>query len=714
MKISGAHKAMKRVLIFLVTLGIIVPILFTAGQMGLFSPEPTVEIEAGITSESAPVLRIATDYDFCPNSYYNKDGELSGLYVEIMIEVANRLGMRPEFKTADWMGCRKMLTEDEVDVLTGLEIFSNMEGTLRTIPFCSDELRVYGRSRIDSAAALAGKKVALMARSVIATTYDLQCDYLEYSTNTEILEAVEQGEADFGICHGAVATKIIEKNHLHLVPSLVITKSYPALAVHDTQPKLQRMINEVVRDMSEDGTIGRLQNKWITEFARNRSLEYVFHQNEVFYITFILGIIIVLCITAGYWEVDRRQEKYIRTLLEYQEKLQQSNEETKRANQAKSEFFSKMSHDIRTPMNAIMGLAALAAHCDDKDHVDDYLKKIVTSGKHMLELLNEVLDMSKIESGKTELNSEAFLLKEKVEEALDIIKPAVEEKRHQLIVETEALKNITVLGDALRLQQILLNLLSNAVKYTPDEGVVKLTVTVKPLPHDLAVFDFIVEDNGIGMEQSFIERIFEPFIRAEDSRVSKIQGTGLGMTISLNLAKLMNGSIDVESCVGKGSKITASVCLKVQRQNGVAVEYEQPAGDNENAADIDYSGKRVLVVEDNAINLEIALEFLKLLGLTCESAGDGAEALEKFLAAPEGYYDLIFMDIQMPTMNGYEAARAIRAASRSDAVRIPIIAITANAFSEDVKMALAAGMNAHIAKPFELKLLKKIIRQWLK
>ena len=154
------------------------------------------------------------------------------------------------------------------------------------------------------------------------------------------------------------------------------------------------------------------------------------------------------------------------------------------------------------------------------------------------------------------------------------------------------------------------------------------------------VFDFIVEDNGIGMEQSFIERIFEPFIRAEDSRVSKIQGTGLGMTISLNLAKLMNGSIDVESCVGKGSKITASVCLKVQRQNGVAVEYEQPAGDNENAADIDYSGKRVLVVEDNAINLEIALEFLKLLGLTCESAGDGAEALEKLLAAPEGYYDL--------------------------------------------------------------------------
>ena len=384
------------------------------------------------------------------------------------------------------------------------------------------------------------------------------------------------------------------------------------------------------------------------------------------------------------------------------------------ANQAKSEFFSKMSHDIRTPMNAIMGLAALAEHCADKKQVDDYLKKIVVSGKHMLELLNEVLDMSKIESGKTELTLESFALKEKVEAAVDIIKPSVEEKRHQLVVEMASLENIVVLGDALRIQQILLNLLSNAVKYTPDGGVIKLTVLVKPLPHDLAVFDFIVEDNGIGMEKSFIERIFEPFIRAEDSRVSKIQGTGLGMTISLNLAKLMNGSIDVESCIGKGSKITASVCLKMQQRNDITVAGEQSVGDLENIADIDYSGKRVLVVEDNAINLEIALEFLKLVGLTCEAAADGVEALEKFLASPEGYYDLIFMDIQMPVMNGYEAAKAIRAAARNDAARIPIIAITANAFSEDVKMALAAGMNAHIAKPFELKLLKKTIRQWLK
>lgn len=552
MKISGAHKAMKRVLIFLVTLGIIVPILFTAGQMGLFSPEPTVEIEAGITSESAPVLRIATDYDFCPNSYYNKDGELSGLYVEIMIEVANRLGMRPEFKTADWMGCRKMLTEDEVDVLTGLEIFSNMEGTLRTIPFCSDELRVYGRSRIDSAAALAGKKVALMARSVIAATYDLQCDYLEYSTNTEILEAVEQGEADFGICHGAVATKIIEKNHLHLVPSLVITKSYPALAVHDTQPKLQRMINEVVRDMSEDGTIGRLQNKWITEFARNRSLEYVFHQNEVFYITFILGIIIVLCITAGYWEVDRRQEKYIRTLLEYQEKLQQSNEETKRANQSKSEFLSHMSHDIRTPINGIMGMVEIIKkNLDDPERIKDCLEKIDKASHHLLSLINDVLDMSKIGSGKIHLEEIPVDLDEEMEKIHAIADVQAKEQEIRFSIEDEVVHR-QFLGSPAHLRRILLNLISNALRYNKKRG--KICLAIREVEYDGSHIglEFKIQDTGIGMSREFVEKsLFKPFTQEDDRVRTEYRGTGLGMSIVYELVKQMNGTIDVNSKPGK-------------------------------------------------------------------------------------------------------------------------------------------------------------------
>ena len=707
MKISGAHKAMKRVLIFLVTLGIIVPILFTAGQMGLFSPEPTVEIEAGITSESAPVLRIATDYDFCPNSYYNKDGELSGLYVEIMIEVANRLGMRPEFKTADWMGCRKMLTEDEVDVLTGLEIFSNMEGTLRTIPFCSDELRVYGRSRIDSAAALAGKKVALMARSVIATTYDLQCDYLEYSTNTEILEAVEQGEADFGICHGAVATKIIEKNHLHLVPSLVITKSYPALAVHDTQPKLQRMINEVVRDMSEDGTIGRLQNKWITEFARNRSLEYVFHQNEVFYITFILGIIIVLCITAGYWEVDRRQEKYIRTLLEYQEKLQQSNEETKRANQAKSEFLSHMSHDIRTPINGIMGMVEIIKkNLDDPERIKDCLEKIDKASHHLLSLINDVLDMSKIGSGKVHLEEIPVDLDEEMEKIHAIADVQAKKQEIRFSIEDEVVHR-QFLGSPAHLRRILLNLISNALRYNKKGG--KICLAIREVEYDGSHIglEFKVQDTGIGMSREFVEKsLFKPFTQEDDRVRTEYRGTGLGMSIVYELVKQMNGTIDVNSKPGEGTTFTVKLAFKTVDS---AWKKKEIQGENRNI-----TGMNILAAEDNQLNMEILQFLLEEAGAKVTAVSDGKQAVEYFADAASGTYDVILMDIMMPVMDGLEASKKIRELPEGKGKDIPIIAMTANAFVEDKEKTKEAGMNAHLTKPVNREEIIRVLAAYWK
>ena len=700
---------MKRVLIFLVTLGIIVPILFTAGQMGLFSPEPTVEIEAGITSESAPVLRIATDYDFCPNSYYNKDGELSGLYVEIMIEVANRLGMRPEFKTADWMGCRKMLTEDEVDVLTGLEIFSNMEGTLRTIPFCSDELRVYGRSRIDSAAALAGKKVALMARSVIATTYDLQCDYLEYSTNTEILEAVEQGEADFGICHGAVATKIIEKNHLHLVPSLVITKSYPALAVHDTQPKLQRMINEVVRDMSEDGTIGRLQNKWITEFARNRSLEYVFHQNEVFYITFILGIIIVLCITAGYWEVDRRQEKYIRTLLEYQEKLQQSNEETKRANQAKSEFLSHMSHDIRTPINGIMGMVEIIKkNLDDPERIKDCLEKIDKASHHLLSLINDVLDMSKIGSGKVHLEEIPVDLDEEMEKIHAIADADVQAKKQEIrfSIEDEVVHR-QFLGSPAHLRRILLNLISNALRYNKKGG--KICLAIREVEYDGSHIglEFKVQDTGIGMSREFVEKsLFKPFTQEDDRVRTEYRGTGLGMSIVYELVKQMNGTIDVNSKPGEGTTFTVKLAFKTVDPAWKKKEIQE---ENRNI-----TGMNILAAEDNQLNMEILQFLLEEAGAKVTAVSDGKQAVEYFADAASGTYDVILMDIMMPVMDGLEASKKIRELPEGKGKDIPIIAMTANAFVEDKEKTKEAGMNAHLTKPVNREEIIRVLAAYWK
>lgn len=605
------------------------------------------------------------------------------------------------------MGCRKMLTEDEVDVLTGLEIFSNMEGTLRTIPFCSDELRVYGRSRIDSAAALAGKKVALMARSVIATTYDLQCDYLEYSTNTEILEAVEQGEADFGICHGAVATKIIEKNHLHLVPSLVITKSYPALAVHDTQPKLQRMINEVVRNMSEDGTIGRLQNKWITEFARNRSLEYVFHQNEVFYITFILGIIIVLCITAGYWEVDRRQEKYIRTLLEYQEKLQQSNEETKRANQAKSEFLSHMSHDIRTPINGIMGMVEIIKkNLDDPERIKDCLEKIDKASHHLLSLINDVLDMSKIGSGKVHLEEIPVDLDEEMEKIHAIADVQAKKQEIRFSIEDEVVHR-QFLGSPAHLRRILLNLISNALRYNKKGG--KICLAIREVEYDGSHIglEFKVQDTGIGMSREFVEKsLFKPFTQEDDRVRTEYRGTGLGMSIVYELVKQMNGTIDVNSKPGEGTTFTVKLAFKTVDPAWKKKEIQE---ENRNI-----TGMNILAVEDNQLNMEILQFLLEEAGAKVTAVSDGKQAVEYFADAASGTYDVILMDIMMPVMDGLEASKKIRELPEGKGKDIPIIAMTANAFVEDKEKTKEAGMNAHLTKPVNREEIIRVLAAYWK
>ena len=582
-----------------------------------------------------------------------------------------------------------------------------MEGTLRTIPFCSDELRVYGRSRIDSAAALAGKKVALMARSVIATTYDLQCDYLEYSTNTEILEAVEQGEADFGICHGAVATKIIEKNHLHLVPSLVITKSYPALAVHDTQPKLQRMINEVVRDMSEDGTIGRLQNKWITEFARNRSLEYVFHQNDVFYITFILGIIIVLCITAGYWEVDRRQEKYIRTLLEYQEKLQQSNEETKRANQAKSEFLSHMSHDIRTPINGIMGMVEIIKkNLDDPERIKDCLEKIDKASHHLLSLINDVLDMSKIGSGKIHLEEIPVDLDEEMEKIHAIVAVQAKEQEIRFSIEDEVVHR-QFLGSPAHLRRILLNLISNALRYNKKGG--KICLAIREVEYDGSHIglEFKVQDTGIGMSREFVEKsLFKPFTQEDDRVRTEYRGTGLGMSIVYELVKQMNGTIDVNSKPGEGTTFTVKLAFKTVDPAWKKKEIQE---ENRNI-----TGMNILAAEDNQLNMEILQFLLEEAGAKVTAVSDGKQAVEYFADAASGTYDVILMDIMMPVMDGLEASKKIRELPEGKGKDIPIIAMTANAFVEDKEKTKEAGMNAHLTKPVNREEIIRVLAAYWK
>ncbi len=527
-----------------------------------------------------------------------------------------------------------------------------------------------------------------------------------------------------------------------------------------------------------------------------------------------------------------------------QQALREACEAANYANAAKSDFMSRMSHDIRTPMNAIIGMTAIAGkYLEDKERVEDCLRKITVSSRHLLALINEVLDMSKIESGKLDLTEEEVNLSDLIGNLVTMIRPAMQEKKHTLDVHITNVEHERVIGDTMRLNQIFMNILGNSAKYTNPYGHIEMEINEKPSGmHGYGCYEFTFRDNGIGMSKEFLERLFEPFARAEDSRVSKIEGTGLGMTIARNIARRMNGDITVESEVGKGSQFVVTLILKlvdtqapdterlvdlpvlvvdddksasemtclilenigmkgeyvlsgreavqkVSEHHGtnhdyfaVILDWKMPEMDgietarairkevgsdvpiiilsaydwstveeearragvngfiskplfksrlvylfnqlvendkNKEQADEDVfaqvklHGKRILLVEDNELNREIAEEIISETGVTVETAEDGQEALEKFKKSGENYYNMILMDIQMPIMNGYEATKAIRSLARKDAAEVPIIAMTANAFTEDIQRSKNAGMNEHLTKPLDIEQLMKCLETWL-
>ena len=684
----------RKLLIALTAVLVVAPVLFTLVQMGLFAGEPTVDIKP-TAGPDAPVLRVAADYDFCPNSYYNSNGELSGLYIEIVTEAANRLGMQVEFQTGEWLECRSMLANGDADVLLGLEIFSNMEGTLRTIPLCSDELCVYGKETVDSAATLAGRRVALMARSVIETTYDLQCEYVEYNTNTEILQAVENGEADYAICHSAVSEKLIEKNRLDLRQGLAIAKSFPAMAVSASRPELRTALNEALQSMSQDETIGRLQQKWIDDFTRSRSLRYVLKTNQVLYDMFILALIVVVSALVIYYVLDRRQARYIRSLLDVQQQLEKSNAEALRANRAKTVFLSHMSHDFRTPVNGILGMAErIRRKKDEPETVDDCLDKIKGAAGHLLELMDDVLDMSRLKFGEIRLARSPFDLNEELRRVQSIAEESAKVKGIALEFRMDGAVHTRLLGSPMHLRRILLNLVSNAVKYNRPGG--RVDVSVREVGGDdrRVALRFVVRDTGIGMSEEFVQKsLFHPFTQEHDNVRTEYQGTGLGMAIVSDLVKFMGGAIGVESRLGEGTTFTVQLEFDLNPAEPPSPEDAQPL--------TDISGMRVLVAEDNDLNLEIARCMLQDAGVKTAEARNGREAVEKFAASEEGAFDAILMDVMMPVMDGMQAARAIRALPRQDAADVPIIAMTANAFAEDQSRARDCGMTKYLTKPVD-------------
>ena len=433
-------------------------------------------------------------------------------------------------------------------------------------------------------------------------------------------------------------------------------------------------------------------------------------------ITLVMYILILALVQVFRWnsakdffmQQEHSEQEYRKSLEQKNVALQLAVQRETKANLAKREFLFNMSHDIRTPMNAIIGFTALAqTHIDDRGQVEDYLKKISVSSQHLLSLINDVLDMSRIESGKVTLEAKPVHLPELVHELRDIIQAVVSEKDLSLTLDTVGVENEDVIADPLRLEQILINVLANAVKFTPDGGQISLWIVQKDTaPAGYADFEFHIKDNGIGMSEEFQKHIFEQFARERTSTVSKIQGTGLGMAITKSLVDMMGGRITVKSEQEKGSEFTISLRFPI----GEAKTEQTPPAAKASA----FTGKKLLVVEDNELNLEIASTLLKEAGFEVDTAENGKVAVEKVEAASADRYDLILMDIQMPEMDGYEATRRIRALPDTKKAALPIVAMTANAFEDDRKNALRAGMNGHIAKPLDIPKLFQVLSELLK
>ncbi|MBP3678610.1 MAG: response regulator, partial [Agathobacter sp.] len=405
--------------------------------------------------------------------------------------------------------------------------------------------------------------------------------------------------------------------------------------------------------------------------------------------------------------------------IQQKEAVKQALVAAENANKAKSRFLSNMSHDIRTPMNAITGFANLAqTHIEDKNLVKDYLDKIQSASKHLLNLINDILDMSRIESGKVQIEESEVSLNEVVDDVKNLIQPMAEDKGIRFDIANEIVNNY-VYCDKLRLNQILINLLGNAIKFTPEGGVISLRVHQEMVaPEGYGVYIFKVKDNGIGIGAEFLDSIFQAFEREKSTENSGIQGTGLGLSITKSIVKMMGGKISVESEPNKGTEFTVKVVFQLQdiddatkideaklekkEQEDVAKQEEQRAL---------FNGRKILLVEDNKLNREIARMLLSEQGFLVEEAVDGKAAVEKLEASHAGEYAVVLMDIQMPIMDGYEATKAIRDLDNRILANVPIVAMTANAFGEERQKAYACGMNGYVTKPIDINVLFETLKQ---
>ena len=742
---TGFFKKKRNVLTTIVLLPVLLVVIFIVAYLYVsdaFKSNPKVELQAENRFENT--LHVVTDANYAPYSYVDENGQYQGLDVEMMNEIANRLQMNLDLQLMDWQAANRYFMDDNTDIIMNMEsdLIINNHEVIATLPTTEKQYVVYGRHSISSVAELYGRRVASL-HPMPGLGLD---DEITYVSSYELMfRELKNGEFEFVICPIQVGTSFLEKYHLtDIFPSYAVMHVYGTLAMHPEDTMLRVNVNAVLIQMQQEGRLAELDKKWISHRYENITLAEMI-ENRPWLVAAIASAVLMVLMLIIYvimqYRNERTREAYtyrlqenFETINRQQETLKNQQEELIAAkiraeenSNAKTKFLFNMSHDIRTPMNAIIGYINLSKNlqslcdvctrekCPDgvPTKLRNFMSKIEVSSQHLLALINDILEMGRIESGKMDLELIDINLVQTLEEVHDMFDTQMQTKKIKFVMNTSTVKDKFVICDKNRFNRVLLNLISNSYKFTPEGGNINVSLSqIEDNDEEYGNYELRVKDNGIGMSAEFAATVFESFTRERTSTVSGIQGTGLGMAITKSIIDLMGGTIKVVTAPGEGTEFIINVKFKLQPKS----EVEETENDDSNAEDdiINFTDKKLLLVDDIEVNREIAVMILMQVGFNVDTAVNGKEAVDKVAASNPGDYDAVLMDIQMPVMDGYEAAQAIRKLDDPQLANIPIIAMTANAFSEDIQAAKDAGMNDHIAKPINIdnmiETLKKVLK----